>query len=135
MPLLPSLLPFHNLRPILRKGCKVSLITTLHHSNKWFKTMDCLFSSGSAMLEQWSRTSSRAASNHLQKASLLSQPRFPMSQATCPSKPKTLVPKGPSQSSLVLPLSLWLWARDQPLAHTTFSALLWHPVSSALPKS
>jgi hypothetical protein len=37
----------------------ISFITTLCHDNKCLKTMDCLFLSGSAMLEQWSRPSSK----------------------------------------------------------------------------
>ena len=94
--------PFPSLHVVIASLYFSTLSLSLPFYNKHLKTMDCLFSSGSAMLEQWSRSSSRAEPSLTREASLCSQTRFLPSQATCPRKPKTLLPMGPSQSALLL---------------------------------
>ena len=88
------------------------------------KPWDCLVSSGSAVLEQWSKSSS-------EEPCLVSsgcfQTRFPPSQANLPfEQARTLLPMGPKQSPLLLPFFLWPRARASPWAPTLFSALPRH---------
>jgi hypothetical protein len=72
-------------------------------------------------------------SNLTQEVSLRSQTWPPPSQAkpSPPSKPKTVLPAGPSRSSSFT-LFPWAWARASRMADTLFSVLLRHPAASQL---
>ena len=99
--------------------------------------MDCLFSLGSAMLEQWSRSSSKEPCpvSHRRPPCVLShsfhQAKQPTEQAKdCPLHGNQLEGSPPG----FLPLALSQSQPREPLP-TSFSTLPWHPAMSAAPMS
>ena len=69
--------------------------------------MDCLFSSGSALLEQWGRSSSNELLLHSTTTKLPS-PAKPTQATHHLTKPRTLLPS----RALLQPFSLWPQVRD-----------------------
>ena len=105
------------------------------HNNKYLKTMDCLFSSGSTKLEQWNRSSSKEL--HLissRRPPWVSRHWSPPSQAAGASQRHS--PLCRNQSELSPPLLFPLpWARVILMAKTPLSALLQHPAAPVVSKS
>ena len=81
-----------------------SLLTTLCPDNKCFKTMDCLFSSGPALLKQWSRSS-------FKELRLVSCKRPPCACRGRQASRGHSLPARESARELLLPFSLQAWAR------------------------
>jgi hypothetical protein len=104
----------------------VLFITTLCHDNKSLKTIDYLFSSGSAVLEEWSRSSSK-------ELCLISckRPPFDLNHGLYQAKPPVRTSQGHphpqvTQPELSSPLfSHQPWAKCRPMSpHSILSSAM-----------
>ena len=97
------------------------LARSLPFYNQGLKTRNCLFSSGSAMLVQWSRSSSKEPHLISHRRPLHSQPWSPPSLAKLPAQAslgRTLSSQRESAGAFFLPFSLWSRIES---AHSPFS--------------